>query len=247
MQKEPKTKSNDVKPKDVKPKDVKAAQRQQKSNKTRLFVFAAAFLLLAFVAGAVVYKNQQSEASAQAYARNKSTFVREHSPAIGNAAAKVEIVEFFDPACETCKEFYPLVKKMMASNPDRIRLVVRYAPFHTGSDYVVKILEAAKRQGKFWETLEAVFASQASWAPNHRPDPQLVWNHLGGLGLDITRLRQDMNASEIEKAIQQDLADAKALNVKMTPEFFVNGKPMPSFGYDQLRTLVVDALDAAYK
>ncbi len=241
-QKEPKAKV-----KDVKPKDVKAAQRQQKSRKTQMFVFAAAFLLLAFVAGAVVYKNQKSNESAQAYQRNKSTFVREHSPTFGNPAAKVEIVEFLDPACETCKEFYPLIKKMMAANPDRIRLYVRYAPFHNGSDYVVKILEAAKMQGKFWETLDAVFAAQASWAPRHQPDPQLVWNHVGGLGLDIARLRQDMNASEIDKNIQQDLADAKALDVKMTPEFFVNGKPLPSFGYDQLKDLVLEALDSAYK
>ena len=231
----------------VKPKDPKAEQRQQKSRKTQLFVFAAAFLLLAFVAGAVLYKNQKSNESAQAYQRNKSTYVREHSPAFGSAAAKVEIVEFFDPACETCKEFYPLVKQMMASNPDRIRLYLRYAPFHNGSDYVVKILEAAKMQGKFRETLEAVFASQASWAPHHQPNPQLVWNHIGGAGLDVARLRQDMNAPEIEKIIQQDLADASTLNVKMTPEFFVNGRPLPSFGPDQLKALVLDALDSAYK
>lgn len=229
----------------IKPKDVKEKQRQHKSKQKQLFVFAAAFLLLAFVVGAVIYKNQKSDETAQAYQRNKSTFVREHSPAFGNPAAKVEIVEFLDPACETCKEFYPLVKKLIAANPDRIRLFVRYAPFHNGSDYVVKILEAAKRQGKFWETLDAVFAAQANWAPHHQPNPQLVWNYIGGLGLDATRLRQDMNASEIETIIQQDLADAKTLNVTMTPEFFVNGKPLPSFGYEQLKKLVEDALARA--
>jgi len=36
------------------------------------------------------------------------------------------------------------------------------------------------------------------------------------------------------------------LNVKATPEFFVNGKPLPSFGYDQLKSLVEDELAAAY-
>src|SRR5512133_1822994 len=109
-----------MKPKEpkAKPKEAKAAQRQNKSKKTQMFVFAAAFLLLAFVVGAVLYKNQKSNESAQAYQRNKLTFVRDYSPAYGNPAAKVEIVEFFDPACETCKEFYPLVKKMMAANPD---------------------------------------------------------------------------------------------------------------------------------
>ena len=228
-----------VTPQEPKAKPVVAKRKQ-------VFVFAVVLLLLAFAAGAMVYNNQKSKEAVQAYQRNKATFVRQHSPTLGNPGAKVEIVEFFDPACETCKEFSPLVKKLMAANPDRIRLFVRYAPFHPGSDYVVKILEAANRQGKFWETLDAVFASQSSWAPNHRPQPQLVLNYIGGVGLDIGRLNHDMNSPETERIIQQDLADAKSLNVTMTPEFFVNGKPLPSFGADQLRDLVRDALAAAY-
>lgn len=231
----------------VQQKESKAKQQEPKAKRAQWFIFAVVFLLLAFIAGALLYQNQKSNEAAQAYQRDKSTFVREHSPAFGNPGAKVEIVEFLDPACETCKSFYPLVKKLMADNPGKIRLFVRYAPFHNGSDYVVKILEAAKRQGKFWETLEAVFAAQSGWASHHQPQPQLVWNHIGGVGLDIARLRQDMNAPEIESIIQQDLADAKTLNVKMTPEFFVNGKPLPSFGADQLKGLVKDALAAAYR
>lgn len=231
----------------VQQKQSKESQTQPKAKRAQWFIFAAVLLLLAFIAGALLYQNQKSSEAAQAYQRDKSTFVREHSPALGNPAAKVEIVEFFDPACETCREFAPLVKKLMAANPDRIRLVLRYAPFHQGSDYVVKILEAAKRQGKFWETLDAVFASQSSWAPNHRPQPQLVLNHIGRVGLDIGRLSQDMNAPDIDAIIQQDLADAKKLNVTMTPEFFVNGKPLPSFGADQLKDLVQSALATAYR
>jgi protein-disulfide isomerase len=211
-----------------------------------LVIFSAFFLLLAFVAGAMLYSSQKSDAALQAYRRDKSTFIRENVPAFGNPVAKVDIVEFLDPACGTCKEFYPFVKKLMAAHPDKIRLYVRYAPFHNGSDYVVKILEAAHRQGKFAETLEAVFAAQDLWAPQHRPQPELVWNYIGGVGLDIRRLRHDMNLPEVEKIVQQGVADAKTLNVKATPEFFVNGRPLPSFGYDQLKSLVNDAVAAAY-
>jgi protein-disulfide isomerase len=32
------------------------------------------------------------------------------------------------------------------------------------------------------------------------------------------------------------------MNVTMTPEYFVNGKPLPSFGFEQLQTLVDEAL-----
>jgi len=211
-----------------------------------LVVISAVFLLAAFIVAALLYKSQQSDAALQAYQRDRSTFVRDYSPVHGDPAAKVEITEFFDPACETCKEFYPLVKKLMDAHPGKVRLYARYAPFHDGSDAVVKILAAAHKQGKFWETLEAVFAAQSSWAPDHHAQAALVWNYIGGVGLDIPRLRQDMQSPEVEGIIQQDLADARKLNVKATPEYFVNGKPLPSFGYDQLKSLVEDAVSASY-
>ncbi len=50
----------------------------------------------------------------------------------------------------------------------------------------------------------------------------------------------------IEKIIAQDLADAKALNVRKTPGFFVNGKPLVSFGREQLYQLVQSEIKAQY-
>jgi protein-disulfide isomerase len=215
--------------------------------KSHVFILSAVLLLLAFVGGALVYKNRQAEQAARALEQYRQALNREHSPALGKPDARVHIVEFFDPACETCRAFYPLVKNMMAANPDRIRLSLRYAPFHTGSDQVVKILEAARKQGKFWPALEAVFASQPEWAPHHAPQPDQVWKYLGGLGLDLEQMRKDMNAPEIASIVARDLADAKALNVTATPEYFVNGRPLASFGYEQLKDLVQDELAMSYR
>lgn len=207
-----------------------------------LFIIALVGLLLAFVIGTLLYTVQKGNQSTQLAEANRAALVRMHSPALGKADAPVVIVEFIDPACETCRSFYPLVKDMMAANPERIRLVLRYAPFHNGSDKVVAVLEAARKQGKFWPALEALLAAQADWAPHHTPQVALVWKHLEGLGLNLEQMRTDMMSPEITRVIEQDLEDARTLDVTKTPGFFVNGKPLPSFGYEQLKKLVDDAL-----
>ena len=211
-----------------------------------MFMVSAVLLLFVFVLGVFLYNSEKFDAPAKLAEQNQSLLAREHAPRLGLAEAKVHIVEFLDPACGTCREFYPLVKDMMQANRDKIRLSLRYAPFHPGSDNVVRILEAARKQDKFWETLEAVLASQPFWAPNHKAELELLWPQLGRLGLDFERIRRDMYAPEIDSIITQDLADAKALNVTMTPEFFVNGRPLPDFGYEQLKKLVNNAVARAY-
>lgn len=215
-------------------------------NRKTLFIVAAILLVLVFVGGTLYYTSHKQDQSEQQAYSNRSALVRMHSPTHGSQTAPVEIVEFIDPACETCSVFYARVKQeILAANPDRIRLVLRYAPFHTGSDKVVAVLEAARKQDKFWPALEALLASQADWAPHHTAQVDLVWPHLEGLGLDLDRVRADMAAPEIAALIAQDLADAASLNVTMTPEYFVNGRPLPSFGYEQLRGLIDEELAKA--
>jgi len=210
-----------------------------------LFIMAAVVLVAAFVVGTLFYQSRKAD-SAQSRAR-EALLVRAYAPVEGPPSAKVNIVEFLDPACDTCRAFYPFVKRMMAANPGKIRVTIRYAPFHDNSEYVVKVIEAARKQGKWQEALEVLFATQPNWAPNHSPQPDLVLPQLGQLGLDLERLRRDIDAPDIAQNVAQDIADAKALNVTQTPEFFVNGKPMPSFGYEQLNTLVYDALAEEYR
>jgi len=223
----------------------KTTKKKPSTNQNSLFIVAVAGLLLAFLVGRYFYTSSQSEKAAESAQAMMSTLVRPHAMTLGPADAPVVIVEFFDPACETCAVFYPMIKELMAANPGKIRLVLRYAAFHTGSDVVVTALEAARRQDKYWPALEALLQSQAGWAPNHTSQMGLAWQYLEGLGLDFARMRQDMLSPEVTQVLAQDMADVRALNITKTPEFFVNGKPLPSFGYAQLKTLVDEALRAA--
>jgi hypothetical protein len=69
---------------------------------------------------------------------------------------------------------YTVVKRTMADYPNDIRLVIRYAAFHKGSDEVERILEMARKQNKFVPVLEAVLVAQPEWAdPTSRKSRRL--------------------------------------------------------------------------
>lgn len=214
--------------------------------KKKLFVSVVVVLVLAFLGATLYYKAEKADQAGQLAEQNRSGLVRDHSPSLGLTNAKVRIVEFLDPACETCRRFYPFVKDMLIAHPDRIHLTLRYAPFHQNSDQVVALLMAADKQGRHWETLEALLNSQDDWVEHHAVQPEKVWRHVEGLGLDLAQLKRDMASPEIAQRIAQDLADARTLNVTKTPEYFVNGKPLPSFGYEPLKQMVDEALASAY-
>ncbi|HMB15592.1 MAG TPA: thioredoxin domain-containing protein [Pelovirga sp.] len=203
-------------------------------------------LAFAFVVGSNYYKEQQVKKYGFMAAENRELFIRDHSRTLGSDDAKVFLVEFMDPACETCAAFSPFVKQIMAANPGKIKLVLRYAPFHDGADNFVKIVEAAGKQGKYWETLDLMFKTQGIWASHGNWQPEKLWDLLPRAGVDIEQIRKDMHSPEIAKIIEQDMADVKALNVQKTPGYFVNGKPLQTFGYRQLQSLIQTELNLQY-
>jgi len=200
----------------------------------------------AFVGGSKLYQQSQTSERAGLASSRSANLVRPHSPIFGSESAKVTIVEFLDPACETCGAMAPLVKSLVTASFGQVRLVVRYAPLHQGSDQIVRILEAARLQGKYWQALEAVLASQSMWASHDNPRPELVWNIIGTAGVDIAQAKADLQNPKIAEALRLDREDLVALKVTKTPEFFVNGKPLPQFGPEQLKTLVKSETRAAY-
>lgn len=202
----------------------------------------AALLLLIFASATLIYKRNQAEEAARLAAQHSEHLVRSHSPTLGADNATVLIIEFFDPACGTCQAFHAPLKHLLQKHPGKIRLVLRWAPFQLGSEKIVALLEAAHRQDKLWPVLDVLMETQDDWKPQHAAELDLAWKHLGGLGLDLERLRRDMTDPEIAARIKQDEDDAARLKVDTTPTFYVNGKPLPGFGFGVLKQAVEAAL-----
>lgn len=210
-------------------------------NKRVAIIGTALAAIVLFVVGASLYKPSPPTPTAPV---EETSLVREHSPVIGKADAPVTIVEFLDPSCEGCRAFYPIVKDILAQYPDDVRLVIRYAAFHDGSDEAVRILEASRKQGKFEEVLTALFDDQDNWAAHGEPDLKRAWEVAQGTGVESMQARLDSVTPEIDAVLKQDAADVQANKVEQTPTFFVNGAPLIEFSEEGLRMLVKRQVDA---
>ena len=185
--------------------------------------------VVAFAAAVLLYQRHERERAFEQAQAQLGILVRDHSPIMGPARAPVTIVEFFDPACEACRAFYPYVKQILAAYPKDVRLVIRYTPFHREASVVgVQILEAAREQGRYEPVMQALLEAQPGWASHNSDAVARAWEYARAGGLDIERARAHAAAGSTEKMLEKDMADVKTVGVRATPTFFVNGKPLRS-------------------
>lgn len=210
-------------------------------NRRHLVLGTSLVALAAFGGGALFYRASQPEA--QPLSAEQDRLVRFHSPVLGRADAPVTLVEFFDPSCEACRAFHPILGQMLERHPDELRIVLRYTPLHDGSDEAVRILEAARRQRLFEPVLDALFERQPEWADHGAPDLEKAWEIAGSAGLALERARQDAASSEVEAVLQQDVADLEAIGVDRTPTFFVNGSEPAEFGPQPLYEAILAEIE----
>ena len=172
--------------------------------------------------------------------------IRPYSPILGPEDAPVTIVEFFDPACEACRAFDPIVKDIMAQHGDAVRVVIRYTPFHgESSEEAIRVLEAARMQDLYRPVMDALLEEQPRWASRGAPPEGLVLEIAVTAGLDPQVARAQMLAPDIVGILNQDRADVDALGIRQTPTFFVNGRPLEPFGEAELRRVVAAEVAAA--
>lgn len=124
----------------------------------------------------------------------------------------------------------------------RVRLVVRYLPFHNNSVLAAAVTEAAGEQGKYWKMQELLFTRQPEWGEKSTPQTNLFLQYANELGLDMGQFQADLNKPEYQEKIARDTADAAALGLKGTPSIFVNGQQVRQLGAEALTVAIEAAL-----
>lgn len=215
------------------------------TRKTLVLITLTTVLALFAFGSWFVSRSNTAPVATSAPAEQQEQLVRAYSPVLGREDAPVTIVEFFDPACEACRAFHPIVKQILAEYPEDVRVVLRYTPFHgEGSELAIKVLEAARMQDVFLPVLEALLENQPSWASHGAPETARIVEIAAAAGLDVTAAADQIKSPGVIGILNQDRADVQAVGITGTPTFFVNGKRLTDFGAKQLIALVQSEVQA---
>ena len=102
-----------------------------------------------------------------------------------------------------------------------MRIVWRHLPLvsiHKNAMPAAIASEAARKQGKFWEFHDKVFANQSKLTLDD------LRRYAQEAGLDMARFDKDFLDPALKKRVDDDMAEAKSLGITGTPGFFVNGR-----------------------
>ena len=142
------------------------------------------------------------------------------APSLGPARASITIVEFADYQCPYCVRAEATVRAIEQAHPGDVRLVFKNLPLpiHDHARLLARAAVAADAQGRFWEMHDRLLSSTGTL------DAAALDRVARDVGLDVARFDRDLGDASFDARIDADAADAKALGVKGTPTFFVNGR-----------------------
>jgi len=137
------------------------------------------------------------------------------APTAGNPNGDVTLVEFFDYNCPYCRKAAPDIRQAVKDDP-KLKLVFKEWPIlGPGSEFAAKAALASQRQGKY-----AAF-HHALMSHSGRVGEDTTLAVAKAIGLDVERLKQDMQDPAIADAIKRNRALAIDLRITGTPTFVV--------------------------
>jgi len=159
----------------------------------------------------------------------------------GNPEAKVTLIEYLDFECEACGAYYPFVKQLSEEFKNDLRIITRYFPLpgHKNGLPAALAVEAAGRQGKFWEMHDIVFENQAQWGEKQTTDSKVFEEYAQKIGLDMAKFKEDVNSQSVKDRVQRDVDLGIQLGNTGTPSFYLNGQKIQNIrNYEEFKALI---------
>lgn len=176
---------------------------------------------------------QLSQTRAAIGAHDEALRAHPMSPASGNPKGDVTLVEFFDYQCGYCKRSLKPVMDLLEADK-QLRVVWKEFPIlGPVSRFAARAAMASVKQGLYFEFHVAVMGSRGQLTERR------VMAIAGDVGLDVRRLRRDMEDPAIENYLDETIRLARTLGIKGTPAFVIGDTLVPgAVGGERLKELI---------
>lgn len=178
-------------------------------------------------------KQAARDQASEAIVANKSGLFQSADDHVVNPDGAIPVVEFFDYQCGYCKRMLPTVVRLLDENQN-VRFIYKEFPIlGDASTQAAKAAIAAKRQGKYLDFHNALMALR-------RPlDESAIFDTAEQVGLDVARLRQDMEDPTIDGIIERNRRLGQGMGLRGTPSFVVGDTLVPgAIEYTALNELI---------
>ncbi|MFI4919507.1 MAG: DsbA family protein [Legionellales bacterium] len=163
-------------------------------------------------------KNMQQQAQS-AISENAGSLFQGKLAVAGNPKGNITVVEFFDYQCIHCKKMVPAIDNLVKKDSS-LRIVYKEFPiFGKSSEVASKAALAAGMQGKYQVMHDALLKI------DKRLDDKIVMDSAKSLGLDMQKLKKDMDSKEVSEILDANRQLAEKLHLMGTPAFVVAATP----------------------
>lgn len=142
----------------------------------------------------------------------------------GNAEAPITIVAYSDFQCPFCSRGEQSIEEVRKKYGSKVKYIFKHfpLPFHQQALPAAKTYEAIALQSK-----EKAIRFQEEVFKNQQLLGQMKEDFLDEaaekVGANMDRMKKDRESEKVAKIIEQDIEEGKAMGVRGTPAFLVNG------------------------
>jgi len=197
-------------------------------------------------------QNFQAQQQNEALAKSQAALTTDHdkvygdpnSPVGGNPKGDVTVVEFFDYQCGYCKMAEPNVEKLLKEDKNIKFIYKEYPILGPTSVLASKAALASIRQNKdkYEKFHSALMTANFTHGQKPAQDEELVYKLAKDNGLDVTKLKKDMEDPELEKIVEANVALGEEVGARGTPTFIINDTISPgAMEYDAMKKSISEA------
>ncbi len=217
-----------------------ALTSESSGSRRKWFILGIVAVLFVGFFGFMVYLSKQQKAEQAVKAKE---MVSVGGTIRGNKAAKITLVEYGDLQCPSCQLAQPIVNETLDARQD-VKLIFKHFPIeslHPNAMSAANAVEAAGKQGKFFEMMDALYLNQKEWEA--LPNPQSVYEkYAGELKLDLEKFKKDQQDPALKKKIEAERDEGISIGVSGTPSFFVNGEKIDNPSSSDALIQIIDGV-----